>query len=640
MSVVGDARQVRHLRAANKSWAVWTMNDDGGGDVFVVRERTNSISVIGGLLTDGTDFSERVIPVARTKIVNFHCLETAPNITTVIYDDGAQLSYFTYNVLTNTVLAPVTVLSEGIIPSQFDVGASLRQLYIRNSQIKVRSNFGPESTLVSSSNDEVRDMDVVRKALTTVGRYAGRHTIRRELALPFLSSASTVLLYASSTDSVAVTEALPPGVVSYWTFDTADFSVSNAVDVVSGNNASLVGAAPVSVAGQVGQAREFLSGTGTGYYNAGNPANLRITGQLSLSWWMRLTTLQNFHHPISKGFGGEYGTVINSDGSAYFYYGTFGGNGHGAPYFGYLLPAGTFKVGVWTHVAWTRDFVNKIVRCYIDGKLVLQKPTQGSAAAVSTGNVQLGQATSWTNSRFSGRLDDVIVANQAWSPQSVAALYAKGLSGIKANVSGSGTAQRLLDASGTGNHGVPFEPLLITARGLAVPVTRVSGRVVGVSSFTTPAALTIEARVVPRWNEAAERALFSNRAELADSSGGVRNAGGVELAFTPEGRIVFRFDTAAATVELRQTSGSLLRFNELNYIAVSHTFGAGGSTFIAINGEPVPAQWVAGSGGEVPALDARAGTVSINPGDMLEGLRISNVAKTITQIRDYLRGRS
>jgi hypothetical protein len=638
MSVVGDAQQVRHLRAANKSWAVWTMNDDGRGDVFVVRERTGSISVIGGLRTDGTDFSERVVPVDRVRVLNFHCLEVADNEVVFMFSDGASLFTFTWNVVTNLIVAPVTFLAIGDIPSQFTVNSVPRQFYVRDRDVKVKVGGGSEITIIDPTATEAGDQDVVRKADTFFARYAGTQSINRDLALPMKADANTILLYDGAVDTVSVTEALPPGVVSYWTFDTGDFIGSSAVDIVGGNNASLVGAAPVSIAGQVGQAREFLSGAGTGYYDAGNVANLRITGQLSLSWWMRLTTLQGNQHPISKGYGGEYATVINSDGSGYFYYGTFGGNGHGAPYFGYLLSAGTFKVSVWTHVAWTRDFVNKIVRCYIDGKLVLQKPTQGSAAAVSTGSVQLGQATSWTNSRFSGRLDEVIVANQAWSPQSVAALYAKGFGGIKANVSGGGSAARILDASPDARHAV------ITAQSLSSTLGRTAvgnGDSILVAAGTLPvqsSAFTVEVIVYPRLTSV-EALVYSSRAELIHSSGGVRNQGGVELAYASDGSLRFRFDTASATVEFRQESGERLRYNSVNHVAVSHTFGSAGDTLLVVNGSVVTGRWIGGSGNEVPSLSAGAPSLSLGTSDQLAVVRVSNVAKTLTQIREYLRGR-
>jgi hypothetical protein len=639
MSVVGDAQQVRHLRAANKSWAVWTMNDDGRGDVFVVRERTGSISVIGGLSTDGVDFSERVVPLPPTAVVSYHVIESSPGVATFLFSDGASVKAFTWDVMTNVVLSAPAELATGNLPSQFDVAGSLRQFYVRDREVKVRVGGGPEIDIIKPSASEALDIDVVRKAVSASARYAGQQSVNRGLALPFLAEADTVLCYDGTVDTVAVTEALPPGVVSYWTLDDADFSGSNALDIVGGNTASLVGTAPASAVGQVGQAREFLGGTGSGYYNAGNPVNLRITGQLSLSWWMRINSLQT-HHPISRGYGGEYATVINVDGSSYFYYGTQGGDGYGGPYFGYLLPPGTFTAGVWTHVVWTRDFVNKTVCAYVNGRLVLQKPTQGTAAAVSTTGTRIGNDNLWTNSRFAGRLDDVIVANQAWSAQSVAALYAKGLAGNRASVSGSGSQSRLLDSGPGARHAILSSRSSIGPRGRTAVGPGGDALHAGGLLPVAAAALTIEARLYPKTLFADEVSLISNRVQLTHSSSGVRNDGAVELSYTAGGMLRFRFDTSSATVELRQTSGEKLRFNEPNHVSVSHTFGSGGASFLSVNGTPVPASWFGGSGNESPSPSAGAASFNLGPGDEISGLRVSGIAKTITQIRDHLRGRS
>lgn len=638
ISVVGDALQVRHLRAASKSWAVWTMNDDGRGDVFVVRERTGIITSVGGLQTDGVDFSERIVPLPPASVVSYHVIESAPGVVTFLFSDGKILRAFTWDVVTNTVLTAPVEVAQGNLPSQFTVDSVLRQFYVRDREVKVKVGDGAESTIIEPTGTESRDQDVVRQASTALARYAGLQSINRDLALPFTADASTLLCYDGATDVVSVNEALPPGVVSYWTFDNADFSGNNALDIVGGNTATLVGTAPASVAGQVGEAREFLSGVGNGHYNVGNIANLRITGALSLSWWMRLGTPQT-HHPISKGFGGEYSTIINADGSGYFYYGTFGGAGNGTPQFGYYLPPRSFLFGDWIHVVWTRDFVNKIVRAFINGRLVLQKPTQGTAAAVSTGSVQLGQATTWTNSRFSGRLDEVIIANQAWSPQSVAALYAKGAAGARASVSGPGSAVRLLDSGPGARHA------LVSGRSRVAPFGRtVTGLGDGIlaAGGTLPvqsSAFTIEAIVYPRFL-AGEAIVYSTRAELIHSVSGVRNQGGVELSYAADGTVKFKFDTAAATVEFRQDGNERMRFNAVNRIAVSHTFGSPGSFLLVINGTPVPGRWVGGTGGEIPTLSAGAPSVSLGSSDQIAGLRVSNFAKTIAQLRDNLRGRS
>ncbi len=643
ISIIGDAQIVRHLRAGGKSWAVWVYNDDGGGHRFAVRERSRVISFVPpvtGLRTDGTDFSERVIPLPPMAVRNFHCLELATNQVAFLFGNGTKIFSFLWHVITNTIITPVTDEADGDLPAQFEVNQIIRRFYVRNRDIILRIGEGAEDTLIDATGTEALDIDVVGKSDSVLARYAGIQAINRDLSLPFLADANTVLCYDGTLGTVAVTEALPPGVVSWWTFDTADFSGNNAVDLVSGNTATLVGTAPVSVAGQINQARQFLTGTGNGHYSAANPVNLRITGNLSLAYWLKRTTAQDYHHPIHKAFGGEYSTIIYADGSGYFYYGTSGGNT--SPYFGYFLPPGTFPVGEWFHGVVTRDFTNKIVRYYVNKRLVMQKPTIGTAAVSGSLSVELGNATPWTNTRLAGQLDEVIIANQAWSPETVAALYDKGAVGIKANVSGGGSAQRLVDSGPGARHAfTPFSALLAPAGGgLTTLADKNQSLLAGGSSYPGTVAFTIEALIKPRWSETAERAVFSNRVDLSSSSSGSRTQGAVEFAYTPDGMILFRFDTASVTVELRQTGGVRLRMAEKNHIAVTHTFGFGGSSMLVVNGSPVPARWVGGSGSEIPTLLTAAPSVRINPGDEVMGLRVSNVARTIADLRNYLRGRS
>jgi len=631
ISVVGDALQVRHLRAAAKSWVVWTFNDDGGGERFAVRERTGSVAPLGGLQTDGTDFSERVIPVPATRVRNFHCLETAPNIVTVLFDDGLQLKYFVWNVNTNVVVTPVTVLSDGTIPSQFDYNTSLRQLYVRLSQVRMRANFGPEITLVAPSGSEVGDMDIVRLGLTPAGRYAGAHAIRRELALPFLSEASTTICYNKDEDFVSVTEALPAGTVGYFTFDDADYSGSTILNQAGAFNGTLVSTAPTSLSGQVNQARSFV--TGGGYYDLGNPAALQITGDLSVAFWIRANSFTNRVSPYGKAFGGEGTITLETDGALNFSYGTAGNDSNPNRSYPSLerLPLNRF-----VHVGLVRDTTNRMIRWFFDGKLINQVSSWVAAATASSLTARIGR--SFTSFNLDARLDELLIANQAFTPQTMAALYAKGLSGAKADTSATGQSRQLLDIGPGGRHATLGSPAITTAQGIALGPAREGQLLAGMSDYATSATLTIEARLYWRGAGLLEMPLFSNR-DNANSSG-TRLQGTIEFSYTPDGYLRFRFETTTATVELQQTGGVRLRPHEMNVIAVSHTFGAGGASILVVNGTPVPAQWVGGGGDESPTLLAARPAIRVGPGDELGGLRVSNVAKTITQLREYLRGRA
>lgn len=639
ISVVGDALQVRHLRAAGKSWAVWTVNDNGGGELFVVRERTANISVIGGLRTDGSDFSERVIPLPARKIVNFHCLELATNEVAFLISDGKSVFTFLWNVLTNTILQPVVKLADGDLPSQFEVTDIIRRFYVRNRDVIVKVGGGAEATIIDPSSTEALDIDVVRKAETSLARYAGVQAINRDLALPFLADASSVIVYNSETEQALVSEALPSGTVGYFTFDSVDFSGTTMLNKAPSPafNATLVGSAPASVAGQVGQARDFVGGGGNGHYDLGNPSALQIVGDLTISFWINADNFNQRVNPYAKAYGGE-GTITLEDvaggvpGYFNFFYGSGGGDAN--PYIGY----GSLEritAGRWWHATVVRDMTNRFVRWFFDGQMV-------SHATAFVTPVASGQSASigrgYTGQIVDGRLDEMLIINQALSPQQVNSLFEKGKAAAKADTTRSGSATRLVDSSGGARHGY--------LSSFAVPVTGAHAQrrgfdglvMIGCSSYAANPSMTVEARFIPKWGEAAERPLFSNR--IGTNSIGGRTQGTVEVSYTPDRYVRFRFETATATVELRQTGGSQLRFGELNHIALVHTFGAGASSMIVVNGDQVPVAWVGGSGNESPTLLAAAPSISMNPGDQLLGLRVSNVAKSLTDIRNYLRGRS
>lgn len=635
ISTVGDAQLVRHLRAGGSSWAVWTFDDDGRGARFAVRERTGVISVVGGLQTDGTDFSERVIPLSPVRVESFHCLELAANEVAFLFSDGQRLFTFLWDLVGNTVLSPVTELATGAAPSQFQISAVLRRVYTRDQRaVYLRVGAGPENKIIDVSGGESLDLDVVRKGITALARYAGQHAINRDLALPFLADANTVLAYNADDDLVTVTEALPAGTVGYFTFDSADFSGTTMLNQApaAAFNATLVGTAPASVAGKVGQARSFTGGTGSGHYSLGSPAALSIVGDMSLAFWLQANNLSQRVNPYDKAYGGEGTITLETDGSLNFFYGTNGGNG--SPYT-WINSGERIGAGAWWHIGVVRDATNRFMRWFLNGECVAHVTAAFNPAVSAAAVASIGKG--YTGYKVDGLMDEMLIAGAAFSPQQFAGLYAKGLAAAKANTSGLGSARRLLDSGAGARHGILSAYALSTVRGTA----RGGGAgalVVAAPSFVAPSALTIEARLWPRYAVAGDRVVFGNRI-YPDSSGG-RIQGTVDLVYKPDGMLAFRFETASATVELQQTGGSRIRTNALNHIAVSHTFGAGGSSFLMVNGDEVPARWIGGGGNETPTMLAAAPSLGVNPGDELLGLRVSNVAKSQAGVRDYLRGRS
>jgi len=635
MSVVGDALQVRHLRAGGKSWAVWTQDDLGGGERLVYRERTNVITTIGALNTDGVDFSDRIIPIQATKISSFHAVETTPGVATFVISNGLVIKSFDLDVNNNIISSPVVEITAGELPSQFVSDGVVKQFWVRGNRVYVRVGDGAESSIIDLSGTEARNIDVVQKASSDVARYAGLHSPNRAIALPFIADVNTLCCYnAADVSQQSVTQALPPGCVGYWTFDAADF-VTTTMQDQSGNarHATLVGTVPVSVAGLVGQARDFVGGAGSGHYTTPNHASLQIVGDMTIGFWIKPDNFAQRVVPYEKSYGGEGSVVVERDGTVNFFYGSAGANANPFGTYGSQEP---LVAGQWSHAAVVRDMTNRYVRWFINGRMTAHHTAAAVPVASSLAPL-IGRGH--TNFIVDGQLDELLVCNQAMSPGAVAALYNKGIAGSRASVSGSGSHPTLQDSGPAARHAVLMKSAVAATRGVALASAELRLlQLASLPSFALTPALTIEARLWPRWRTSREALLFSNY--VPPNSSGTRTQGTVTLALAPDGTLRFRFETTTASVELRQTGGDRVRAHSLNYIAVSHTFGAGGASFMVVNGAVVPAQWFGGGGNESPTLLAAAPQIALNNGDELVGLRVSSVAKSASDIRSYLRGRS
>jgi len=631
MSIVGNAVLVRHVHTAGKSWAVFTTND-GSGDQFWVRERTGSVVLvppITGLRTDSADFLEIRIDTPALKVDFFHVLSVPPNNGGILFSDGKKIFYFSYDFQLKQISIPITEISTGVSPSQFVDESIIRRFYIKNNSVYIKVGNDDEYQIIRQSLTEPLAIDTNRKGETAKALYAGRHSINRNLPLPYKADINTVLIYDGNTDEVSVTESMPPGVVSRYTFDDAHYSGSTILDQVGANNGSLVGAAPVSAAAPIGQGRQFSGLFSSGNYDLGNPASLQITGSLSVGMLARVDSAASDFSPYSKDIAGEgivagFGLNHRKPQQMAFQWGSGGVTQTTAS----IEP---YPLGQFFHFAVTRDATSRLVRTYINGEMTNQERSAFAAAASTVTTAKIGRYNSGLT--FPGVLDELLIANQAWSPATVKALAQKNLAGQPSTASGSGSVSILLDAGPSSRH------LTLGRAGraggrlfVAAPGVRLAGGAIG---YSAGSALTIEAMLYPRGS--GDRVLFGNLSDPLSS--GTRIEGCVGLLIDVDGRLLFSFDTTSSRVTLKQTGGLNLITGEINHVAVSHTFGSGGSSFLMINGDQVPSTWLNGSGNETPTMNSSPPYVQLAPGDELASMRVSNIAKTASAVRTHLQGR-
>ena len=151
------------------------------------------------------------------------------------------------------------------------------------------------------------------------------------------------------------------------------------------------------------------------YVNLGNPAALQLTGSMTVSAWVYATAFPvDDAAVVSKRTSGEVGfqldltvdtgprtigfKLTNSSGGQMFRYG-----------------ATALQLNTWYYVTGVYDAVNQTLNVYLNGQLdngALQG-TITSSQQNSTANVEIGGRPNTTSFQFTGRIDDVRIADHA-----------------------------------------------------------------------------------------------------------------------------------------------------------------------------------------------------------------------------------
>jgi hypothetical protein len=153
------------------------------------------------------------------------------------------------------------------------------------------------------------------------------------------------------------------------------------------------------------------------YFDAGNPTQLQMTGDISVSAWFKTSNSGSQMH--IAGRGANYSTTNSS--WALF---RRTNNGiavqlrTGGAYVYALSPATTFNDGNWHHAAFTREVSSGNLKLYIDGSLIAT--TTGVTAVLNneTKDTFIG-ADTVPNEYFNGNIDEVSIWNSALSSDAI-----------------------------------------------------------------------------------------------------------------------------------------------------------------------------------------------------------------------------
>jgi len=209
-----------------------------------------------------------------------------------------------------------------------------------------------------------------------------------------------------------------------WTCDAADITTGSMNDIGGGKTATLVNSPTISV-GHINEAMTCSSGSPLKYATVANDATLNITGNLTLSAWIKCTS------PGAVGPGILSKGEINT-GEAYGLYVKYGDQTKAAAY---IKTGGIWRTiegatktindGVWHHVAMTYDGAH--VALYVDGALDVAAVAATGAVNTNTRLLCIGAypraAGIDTSSVFNGAIDDARIYTRALSAPEIAALY-------------------------------------------------------------------------------------------------------------------------------------------------------------------------------------------------------------------------
>ena len=205
--------------------------------------------------------------------------------------------------------------------------------------------------------------------------------------------------------------------VGYWTLDETGGSGAYLLDS-SGNNNHGTPTGTTYTSGKIGGARGFNGSSD--YITLGNPTELQITGNQTISMWLKPSNFSDRRNPYAKCFGGEGSIVQETNGTLTYYYGTAGSNA--SPYQG-LSSNQSLTLNQWNHIAIVRDFTNMKLYWYINGNLTNSATTTYTYAASSTLPAYIA---SGNRSRYAGVIDDVRIDNVARTAEEIRQIYEMG----------------------------------------------------------------------------------------------------------------------------------------------------------------------------------------------------------------------
>ena len=235
---------------------------------------------------------------------------------------------------------------------------------------------------------------------------------------PLITPVTTGKYRVPANADDGITQGSIPNLVASWSFDT------NANDSTGGYNGTLTNGAFIASPGRFGGGCVELDGVND-YVAIGDPAGLRILGQITIAAWVKPDTVATLRNIVNKGHdtstpNGEITLRVN--GGAYYggyWAGSAGSVLAGGPTTG--ANSAVNDVGTWHHIASVYD--GSFWRLYRDGVQIASAASAVGAVTVPTVGWAIGARGTGTERWFDGQIDEVKIFSRGLTPAEITALY-------------------------------------------------------------------------------------------------------------------------------------------------------------------------------------------------------------------------
>jgi hypothetical protein len=249
-----------------------------------------------------------------------------------------------------------------------------------------------------------------------------------------------ILSYFLVIFSTTVYADINSGLVGWWRFEEGTGTTT--VDSSGNGNTGTLVSGPTWKTGC--KRAGCLNIAGTSYVEVNNSSSLAITGAITISAWVKVTSFATYRGIVGKTSShipAPYDYYIHTDGAITFYSGNGGSGGGGASHDGYRSQ-GSITAGVWRFIAVTYTGGNSgTVIHYIDGLYNSSNALSYSEATANNAAKKLYIGTREDGvTQMLGDIDDIRIYNRVLTAQEVKELYLPGavlrgavLNGVKIN---------------------------------------------------------------------------------------------------------------------------------------------------------------------------------------------------------------